>query len=216
MFRRALSVAACGCAARAGFPAAACCSLPAKQKGVAGTNACCPPVPLPTPACPLCRTSMVWPLTQHRGGWRRAHGPQARPLAARRALLSSSSLRCLSSSSSSEISDLQLLGDDIAYFAAKRQTGVSLRTLTQTGRGELIHLAPHSDFPAMQRMLFQVSPPPPPGRLREGLTWIALAFPCCWRRAGGHVPAPRAARAACASRAGPGWHPTPQCAQEYP
>ena len=39
-------------------------------------------------------------------------------------------------------SDMALLSDDIAYFAEKRQTSVSLRTLTKTGSGELLEQSP--------------------------------------------------------------------------
>ena len=55
--------------------------------------------------------------------------------------------------------------DDIAYFAGKRQTGVSLKTLTDTGKGDFVHLVDGlidgpsdiDDDDAMQKMLFQVS-----------------------------------------------------------
>ena len=57
---------------------------------------------------------------------------------------------------------MQLLSDDIAYFANKKQTGVSLRTLTETGRGEFVPTvqavdASKQDAGRRMRMLFQVS-----------------------------------------------------------
>lgn len=58
------------------------------------------------------------------------------------------------------VSDLELLNDDIAYYAEKRQTGVSLQLLTETGKGKLVHLAPNAETretTAMQKMLFQVA-----------------------------------------------------------
>ena len=63
---------------------------------------------------------------------------------------------------SSGASDLQLLSDDISYFASKKQTGVSLRTLTETGRGEFVQEvvevdASKQDAGRRQRMLFQVA-----------------------------------------------------------
>jgi pyruvate dehydrogenase kinase 2/3/4 len=66
------------------------------------------------------------------------------------------------SNASSGASDLQLLSDDISYFASKKQTGVSLRTLTETGRGEFVQEvvevdASKQDAGRRQRMLFQVA-----------------------------------------------------------
>eukprot|EP00614_Pseudopedinella_elastica_P025704 CAMPEP_0172615312 /NCGR_PEP_ID=MMETSP1068-20121228/57634_1 /TAXON_ID=35684 /ORGANISM="Pseudopedinella elastica, Strain CCMP716" /LENGTH=315 /DNA_ID=CAMNT_0013420409 /DNA_START=151 /DNA_END=1094 /DNA_ORIENTATION=- len=59
-------------------------------------------------------------------------------------------------------SDMALLSDDIAYIAEKRQTSVSLRTLTKTGSGELLEQSPPVDEAAtrastQQRMLMQVA-----------------------------------------------------------
>ena len=69
---------------------------------------------------------------------------------------------CLSASFSRGTSDLELLSDDIAYFASKRQTGVSLKTLTETGRGDHVPAvkevdASKQDAGRRMRMLFQVA-----------------------------------------------------------
>jgi pyruvate dehydrogenase kinase 2/3/4 len=56
-------------------------------------------------------------------------------------------------------SDLDLLGDDIRHFSAMEQTGVSLRTITQTGKGEFVMgLGNDADDAAKtQKMLMQVA-----------------------------------------------------------
>jgi len=56
-------------------------------------------------------------------------------------------------------SDLDLLSDDIAYFGHIKQTGVSLRTLTQTGRGMFLDKGTLQGVQGSdeQRMLFQVA-----------------------------------------------------------
>lgn len=56
---------------------------------------------------------------------------------------------------------MDLLSDDIRHFSAMEQTGVSLRTITQTGRGEFVQLDSDADDTnatlRTQKMLMQVA-----------------------------------------------------------
>jgi pyruvate dehydrogenase kinase 2/3/4 len=52
---------------------------------------------------------------------------------------------------------MDLLSDDIRHFSAMEQTGVSLRTITQTGRGDFVQLESADATLRTQKMLMQVA-----------------------------------------------------------